>query len=63
MGRLTVSGRTRAGVEPKVLSERLGHSTLAFTMQVYQRAYTDQHRRAALSLEGLLGSRGERPVA
>jgi type I site-specific restriction-modification system R (restriction) subunit len=45
------------------LCERLGHSTLAFTPQVHQRAHTERHRRTALNLEGLLEPRGERPVA
>jgi integrase len=49
-----------AGVEPKVLSERLGHATVGFTMSVYQHAYAKQHEQAADAMGALLKTRGKR---
>lgn len=49
----------RQGVPLKVLSERLGHATPAFTAKTYQHLYDDQHRAAALSLEVLTANPGD----
>ena len=45
------------GVPAKVLSERLGHATVGFTMEVYQHLYDEQHEAAALSLHDLIQPR------
>ena len=37
----------QAGVSPKVISERLGHSSVAFTLQVYAHATKHMERGAA----------------
>lgn len=42
------------GVPAKVLSARLGHATVGFTMEVYQHLYDEQHEAAALSLHDLI---------
>ena len=39
-----------AGVPVKVVSERLGHSTVAFTMQVYQHVLPGMQREAVQNL-------------
>jgi integrase len=46
----------RAGVHPKVVSERLGHASVAFTLDVYTDALPDlQETAAALIAELVLG--------
>jgi hypothetical protein len=50
-----------AGINPKVVSERIGHSSVAFTMQTYVQRSTDLERdaTAAAKVAGLiLGNRG-----
>lgn len=44
-----------SGVHPKVVSEMLGHSTVAITLDVYSHATPTMHRQAARILDGLLG--------
>jgi len=41
----------RAGVPAKVVQERLGHSTLSFTMKVYTHTLAGQQEAAAIALE------------
>lgn len=43
-----------AGVELKVLSERLGHSSTRITSELYQHTYSSQHEEAADALGALL---------
>ena len=43
------------GLDIKVVSERLGHSTTRMTQDVYQQVYNQQRRGAALSSDQLLG--------
>jgi integrase len=42
------------GVSPKVLSERLGHATVKFTMDTYQHSYAHQHEEAASTMGKVL---------
>jgi integrase len=50
------AGRNIAGVHMKVVSERLGHSSPAFTMTVYQHVILGMHADAArLFCEALYG--------
>lgn len=44
----------RKGVDPKVVSDRLGHSSVAFTQTIYQHLYEDQRSGAAFGLNDLL---------
>ena len=44
----------QAGVPPKVVSERLGHATVAFTMDVYAHVITGMQARAAESFGQLV---------
>lgn len=43
---------------PKLVSERLGHSSVAFTMATYQHVTEAQHRAAADAFDGLLDDAG-----
>jgi integrase len=45
----------RAGVHPKVVSERAGHTTVAFTLQRYGHALPDMQADAARAAERLVG--------
>jgi integrase len=45
-----------AGINPKVISERLGHSSVAFTMDVYAASLPDMQEEAAEKLETILGT-------
>jgi len=49
-----------AGIHPKVVSERLGHSTVAFTMDVYSHAIPSMEAEAAETIANLV--RGSNPV-
>jgi Phage integrase family len=42
-------------VDIKVVSERLGHSSVVTTQDIYQQTYAEQHAAAALDSDGLLG--------
>jgi integrase len=46
----------KAGVHPKVVSERLGHSSTVMTMNVYSHVLPDMQQSAAEKAEGLLFS-------
>lgn len=46
----------KAGVHPKVVSERLGHSNVAFTMDAYSASLPDMQEEAAEKLEGMYGA-------
>ncbi|ADH63077.1 integrase family protein [Allomeiothermus silvanus DSM 9946] len=52
-----------AGVDPKVVSERVGHASVAFTQQTYQHLFRAQRKKAALAVGELLGPREDRPTA
>jgi integrase len=41
------------GVYPKVVSERLGHSTIGITMDIYTRVLPNMQKDAALKFEKL----------
>lgn len=45
----------RAGVHPKAVSERLGHSSVAFTLDVYSASLPDLQEKAAEKLDAMLG--------
>lgn len=44
----------RAGVHPKVVSERLGHANISITLQVYSHVLPDLQREAADALDEVL---------
>jgi integrase len=46
------------GVHPKVVSEMLGHSTVAITMDTYSHVLPTMQREAAAALDAALGGRG-----
>ena len=57
------SNALEAGIHEKVVSERLGHSDVRFTLQVYVRTVEAQHRQAALGAQRLYGTRAGQVVA
>jgi len=44
----------KAGIPPKIISERLGHSTAAFTMQTYAHVIPGMDERAAVDVADLI---------
>ncbi len=52
-----------AGLDPKIISERIGHANVAFTQQIYQHLFDSQRRKAALAVRELLGAREDLPSA
>ncbi len=44
----------RAGVNPKVVSERLGHATVSITLDTYSHVLPDMQREAAAALDSIL---------
>lgn len=46
----------RRGMNAKIISDRLGHASVAFMLQHYAHIYDDQRRDAALSVTEFLGS-------
>ena len=44
-----------AGVNPKIVSERLGHSSISVTMDIYSHVLPGMQEEAALAVEQLLG--------
>jgi hypothetical protein len=42
------------GVHPKLVSEMLGHATVAITLDLYSHATASMHREAASTLDALL---------
>ncbi len=49
-----------AGENPKVVSERLGHSTITLTMDTYSHVLPDMQERTAAKLEGMLFGGGSK---
>lgn len=45
----------QAGVHPKVVSERLGHATIAITLDTYSHVLPDMQRAAADALDSVVG--------
>ena len=43
-----------AGVNPKIVSERLGHSSISVTMDIYSHVLPGMQEEAALAVEPLL---------
>lgn len=44
----------RGGINPKVVSERLGHATVSITLDTYSHVLPDLQREAAVVLDGIL---------
>lgn len=47
------------GIHPKFVSERLGHSTVAFTMDVYSHAISSMEAEAAETIANLVRGSGK----
>jgi integrase len=50
-------------VHPKVVSERLGHTTVAITLDVYSHAVPGMQQDAAMTVAALLGNDAVPPQA
>jgi len=48
----------RTGADPKVISERLGHSSIAITMDIYAHVLPGLQEEAAIRFEEALKPRG-----
>lgn len=46
----------KAGVHPKIVSERLGHSTISITLDTYSHVLPDMQRDAAVALDAILAA-------
>lgn len=46
----------RAGMDPKVLADRLGHARASFTLDVYTHLFDEQRASAAVSIQDLLST-------
>ena len=46
----------RRNISPKVVSDRLGHTSIGFTLKTYAHLYDDQKREAAIGLDAFLGT-------
>ncbi|MDQ3877024.1 MAG: site-specific integrase [Actinomycetota bacterium] len=44
----------QAGIHPKIVSERLGHSTVAFTLDIYSHALSHMQTEAAEQIAALV---------
>ena len=59
LGKLTIHGLRHthatmlleAGINPKVVSERLGHASVATTMDIYSHVLPDMQDQAALAID------------
>ena len=49
-----VSLLIQQGVHPKVISERIGHASVAFTLQTYGHLFPDMQEEAALAIGGII---------
>jgi integrase len=47
-----------AGIHPKVVSERLGHSTVAITLDIYSHVIPGLQAEAVKVMDNLLGQPG-----
>ena len=52
-----------AGVHPKVVQERLGHSSISMTLDVYSHVLTGLGKEAASSVDALLAAQQSPPPA
>ncbi len=48
------------GVHPKIVSERLGHSSIGMTLDLYSHVTADMQRQAAEAIAGALAAAGQR---
>ena len=46
-----------AGINPKVVSERLGHASVATTMDIYSHVLPDMQEKAALAIDVALSGK------
>ena len=44
----------KLGVQPKIISERLGHSNIGITMDLYSHVYEDTHKEVAEMFDNII---------
>lgn len=49
-------GEAGGGIHPKIVSEMLGHSSIAITLDIYSHVIPTMQRQAAAAMDALLGS-------
>lgn len=52
----------RRGYDAKIVADRLGHTSIAFTLKTYAHLYDEQRRAAAISTEDFLGGKSHLTV-
>jgi integrase len=52
----------RAGVHPKIVQERIGHASIAITLDLYTHTDRDLHAAAAEAVAGLVSGRASTPL-
>lgn len=50
-----------AGIEPKIVSDRIGHANMNVTFQIYTHRSTGRDRQAADKIAGLIFGEGWQP--
>jgi integrase len=53
----------KQGIHPKIVQERLGHSTIAMTLDTYSHVVPGLQEAAAVSFDNLVNNSGSKPVA
>lgn len=43
-----------AGIDPKIVSDRIGHANMAYTLQIYTHRSTGRDRQAAETVAGVI---------
>lgn len=43
-----------AGIDPKIVSDRIGHANMAYTLQIYTHRSTGRDRKAAATVADLI---------
>ena len=52
-----------AGIDPKIVSDRIGHANMAYTLQIYTHRSTGRDRQAAETVAGVIFGDGWKPPA
>jgi integrase len=50
-----------AGIDPKIVSDRIGHANMAYTLQIYTHRSTGRDRQAAETIAGVIFGDGWKP--
>jgi integrase len=53
----------KQGVHPKIVQERLGHSSIAVTLDTYSHVLPGMQRQAAEALDAVIGKKNSKRIA